>query len=320
MAEAGTGGTLRLPPLDCLRFFEAAARRRSFALAAEELHVTPPAVAHRIRTLERHLGAPLFERHSRGVRLNRRGDAYLADIAGLLVRIRDATDRCSGDPARLLRIGVESAAARWLAPRLATFHAAYPDIVVEVETWGRVPADAAHDFHVTIADVGANTTVSDEAACREPLFDDALIPVCSPALLDRRGSPSAPRDLDGWPLLLHLGRATDWPYWFARRNESPPDLSRAWGFRLYGMVLKAAVDGIGAAVGHASLISTELESGTLVALFDDAPVSARCCLTVAPDSVAKPEVLAFRAWLPGGPPAPAKLDDRNPVLGVAGIA
>ena len=306
--------------MDCLRFFEASARRRSFALAAQELHVTPAAVAHRIRTLERHLGAPLFERHSRGVRLNRRGDAYVAEIAVLLVGIRDATERCSGDSPPLLRIAVESAAALWLGPRLAAFNAAHPDIAVEVEAWGLAPAAAEPDFHVMIADVGADTAPGDAAGCREPLFDDLLVPVCSPALLDRRGKPAAPRDLDDWPLLLHLGRATDWPYWFAHRNESPPDLSRAWGFRLYGMVLKAAVDGIGAAVAHASLISTELESGALVALFEDAPVPARCCLTVADGSVAKPEVLAFRAWLLAARPESAGHDVGNPASGVAGIA
>ena len=82
-----------LPPLDCLRFFEAAARLRSFAHAGEELGVTPPAVAHRIRMLERHLGADLFERGRRSVRLNRRGRAYYEEVQRILQDIRETTAR-----------------------------------------------------------------------------------------------------------------------------------------------------------------------------------------------------------------------------------
>ena len=82
-----------LPPLDCLRFFDAAARHQSFVRAAQELRVTPAAVAHRIRMLETHLRAPLFDRFHRGVHLNRRGRRYHADIARILADIRDATRR-----------------------------------------------------------------------------------------------------------------------------------------------------------------------------------------------------------------------------------
>ena len=82
-----------LPPLDCLRFFEAAARHRSFAHAGKELGVTPPAVAHRIRMLESHLGAELFERRRRGVYINRRGRAYYEEVRRILLDIRETTER-----------------------------------------------------------------------------------------------------------------------------------------------------------------------------------------------------------------------------------
>ena len=82
-----------LPPLDCLRFFEAAARHRSFLRAAEELGVTPPAVGHRIRMLESHLGAELFERRRRSVLLNRRGRAYYEEVRRILLDIRETTER-----------------------------------------------------------------------------------------------------------------------------------------------------------------------------------------------------------------------------------
>ena len=82
-----------LPPLDCLRFFDAAARHQSFVRAARELRVTPAAVAHRIRMLESHLGAPLFDRYHRAVRLNDRGRKYHADIVRILDDIRACTAR-----------------------------------------------------------------------------------------------------------------------------------------------------------------------------------------------------------------------------------
>ncbi len=80
-----------LPPLDALRFFEAAARRQSFLRAAEELGVTAAAVAHRVRTIEDHLGAELFTRRPRSVRLNRRGRAYHAQVRRILAELRDTT-------------------------------------------------------------------------------------------------------------------------------------------------------------------------------------------------------------------------------------
>ena len=83
---------ISLPPLDCLRFFEAAARHRSFVRAAEELGVTPPAVAHRIRVLESHLGAELFERRRRGVSINRRGRAYYEEVRRILLDIHETTE------------------------------------------------------------------------------------------------------------------------------------------------------------------------------------------------------------------------------------
>ena len=84
---------LALPPLECLRYFDAAARHQSFVRAAEELHVTPAAVAHRIKMLERHLRAPLFDRRHRGVSLNARGRLYHADIERIFAELLLATER-----------------------------------------------------------------------------------------------------------------------------------------------------------------------------------------------------------------------------------
>ena len=102
--------SLRLPPLGSLRFFEAAARRQSFASAAGEFGVTAAAVAHRIRTLEQSLEVCLFERRRRGVRLNRRGRAYLRDVQRILADIHGASERLRHQPSRIRIVSVEAVA------------------------------------------------------------------------------------------------------------------------------------------------------------------------------------------------------------------
>ena len=132
----------------------------------------------------------------------------------------------------------------------------------------------------------------------ETLYEEQLLPVCSPALLAARGRPRGPADLEDWRLLYDLGWDTDWAYWFARQGLPTPDLSRASGFRLYSMVVQAAVHGIGAAIGRPMLITRELESGTLVPLFArQAEAPERCCLITTAAARQRPEVQAFRAWV-----------------------
>ena len=132
----------------------------------------------------------------------------------------------------------------------------------------------------------------------ETLYEEDLMPVCSPALLAARGRPLEPADLQAWPLLYDLGWDADWAYWFGRQGESTPDLWRASGFRLYSMLVEAAVHGIGAAIGRPMLIARELESRRLLPVFDrqeEAP--ERCCLITTAASRQRPEVRAFREWI-----------------------
>ena len=128
-----------LPPLDCLRFFEVAARRESFAKAAEELHVTPSAVAHRVKMLERHLGAALFVRVHLGVRLTGRGKAYLNDVQRILAEISVISERRHGESGM---------------PRLADFNLAHPGVVIELETNHRGVDPAQRDFDIWLAYIG----------------------------------------------------------------------------------------------------------------------------------------------------------------------
>ena len=284
---------LLLPPLESLRFFEAAARHQGFARAAEELGVTPAAVAHRVRLLETHLDVPLFDRLHRGVRLNRRGQAYLKEVQRILAEVHGVSERQRSWPRRVRIVSVEAVAEKWLVPRLATFTAAHPGVALELETNHRGVDPDRRDFDAWLAYTGETAaprpvTRREDTLLEDTLYEEQLFPVCSPALLAARG----------WPLLYDLGWDADWAYWFARQGQATPDLSRASGFRLYSMLVQAAVTGIGAAIGRPMLIARELESRTLVPLFDhQAETPERCCLITTAAARQRAEVRAFRAWI-----------------------
>ena len=294
---------LLLPPLESLRFFEAAARHQSFARAAEELAVTPGAVAHRVRMLEKHLEVPLFDRRRRSVRVNRRGRAYLKEVQRILAEVHGVSERQRRWPRRVRIVSVEAVAEKWLMPRLATFKAAHPGVAIELETNHRGVDPDRRDFDAWLAYSGETAaprpvTRREDTLLEETLYEEDLMPVCSPALLAARGRPLEPADLQAWPLLYDLGWDADWAYWFGRQGESTPDLWRASGFRLYSMLVEAAVHGIGAAIGRPMLIARELESRRLLPVFDrqeEAP--ERCCLITTAASRQRPEVRAFREWI-----------------------
>ncbi len=294
---------LFLPPLESLRFFEAAARHQGFALAAEELGVTPAAVSHRVRMLEKYLDAPLFDRQHRGVRLNRRGQAYLKEVQRILADVHGVSERQRRWPRRVRIVSVEAVAEKWLVPRLASFKTAHPGVAIEIETNHRGVDPESRDFDAWFAYTGETAapgpvTRREDTLLEETLYEEDLLPVCSPALLVARGRPRGPADLQDWPLLYDMGWNADWSYWFARQGQSTPDLSRASGFRLYSMLVQAAVNGIGAAIGRPTLIAWELESRTLVPVFDrQAEAPARCCLMTTAASRQRPEVRAFREWV-----------------------
>ena len=237
---------LALPPLESLRFFEAAARQQSFVRAAEELGVTPGAVAYRVRMLEKYLDVPLFNRRHRGVSLNRRGQAYLKEVQRILAEVYDVFERQRRWPGGVRIVSVEAVAEKWLVPRLASFKAEHPGVAIRIETDHRGVDPERYDFDVWLAYTGKTAaphpvTRREDTLLEETLYEEDLLPVCSPALLADRGRPRRPSDLCGWPLLYDLGWDADWAYWFSRQGQSTPDLSQASGLRLYSMLVQAAV-------------------------------------------------------------------------------
>ena len=287
------------PPLEVFRFFDVAGRHQSFAKAARELGVTPGAVAHRVRRLEQYLGEELFERQSQGLTLNTRGEAFLVEVQHILASLYTSTDRfrSGGEEGVLRLVAVEAFAEMWLMPRLDAFRSLHPEIVIEFETSlsdHHEVDPARRGFDVWIAFV----TSVPRSLQSEVLFEEELVPVCSPDFLASRGRPEQPADLHDWPLLYDLAWDDYWAHWFAHRVAGAPDMSRASGYRLYSMMIQAAVKGMGVALGHSLLIAPYVESGTLVGLFDP-PVAApaRYFLAIAPGSGDKSEVRAFLEWI-----------------------
>ena len=295
--------SLRLPPLESLRFFEAAARCQSFARAAAELSVTAAAVAYRVRTLEEHLGVQLFDRHHRSVVLNHLGRVYLKEVQRILADVHGVTERLSHQPRHVRIVSVEAVAEKWLVPRLADLEATHPGIAIELETDHRGVDPDRRDFDAWIAYTGVTAAPRpvarrQDTLIEETLYQEHLTAVCSPTLLAARGRPNSPADLQGWPLLYDLGWDTDWAYWSACQNQPSPDLTQASGFRLYSMVIDAATHGLGAAIGRPVLIAPELENGTLVPVLNhQADTPERCCLITTTASRQRPEVQAFRHWI-----------------------
>ena len=288
------------PPLECLRFFEAAARRGSFVQAASELGVTAAAVGYRVKMLEDHIGHTLFDRVRRGVVLNPRGRVYLADVQRILTDIGESIERCRAarQVRRLDIIAAESIADRWLMPKLPGFKADQPDIVIALETDHFRVEPQRKDFDLWITHGGETITPDAHPARHEMLLKETMFPVCSPALLEARGRPRDILDLHSWPLLYHLGWPSDWSHWFATHGAPPPDLSRASRFRLCSMLVRAAIEGMGAAIGRPTVIAGELRQGTLVPLFDQrSEAHTSWWLISTPAARRKPEVQAFRQWI-----------------------
>ena len=292
-----------LPPLENLRFFEAAARHESFARAAEELGITAAAVAHRVRALEGYLDAPLFDRGKRSVRLNHRGQVYFREVQRILAEVHGASERHRRLPRPVRIVSVEAVAEKWLVPRLASFSAAHPGIAIELETNHRGVDPEYRNFDAWLAYTRSTSaprpmTRREHTVHEETLYEEQLFPVCSPALLVARGGPTAPADLRGWPLLCDLGWEADWSYWSTRQGCSAPDLSRASGFRLYSMLVQAAVAGLGVAIGRPMLIARELERKELVPVLDrQVGAPERCCLITTEASRQRAEVKAFMRWV-----------------------
>ncbi|MDX1514041.1 MAG: transcriptional regulator GcvA, partial [Gammaproteobacteria bacterium] len=228
----------KLPPLNALRAFEAAARHLSFTRAAEELHVTQAAVSHQVKSLEEYLGIKLFRRFNRSLLLTDEGQAYLPTMTKAFDLMSDATSRLvKKDPAGPLTVSVlPSFAARWLVPRLGRFRRAHPEIDLRID-----PATQLVDFGRGDVDVGIRYGRGEYPGLRsDRLMEEDIFPVCSPALLDGEHPLKDPEDL-AHHTLLHDDGHGDWRTWLLAAGVDGVDPTRGPIFTDSSMLIQAAM-------------------------------------------------------------------------------
>jgi LysR family glycine cleavage system transcriptional activator len=254
----------RLPPLNALRAFEAAARHRSFKDAANELNVTPGAVGQQVRTLEEFLGVTLFHRLHKSLDLTATARVYLPDLSKAFRIMSDATDAVTPTrPGTQLIIGVDRwFAETWLMPRLHRLLDADPalDVRVTLDT-SLEDIREGHVDAVIRPDVGPQPGFENEI-----VFEDRWIPVCAPSLQTGQRRLRAPSDLVEHVLLHEPGKER-WRRWLARYDVSEVDPARGPSFSDEQLLLEAAKAGQGVALVRSLAARSALNSGALVMPF-----------------------------------------------------
>jgi LysR family glycine cleavage system transcriptional activator len=289
-----------LPPLNALRAFEAIARHLSFAKGAEELHVTPAALSHQIRGLEEQLGLTLFHRRARAIELTDAGRVLYPGLHAGFESVRDAVGRL--DRAREHRVLVISATpgltAKWLVPRLWTFMAAHPDIDARISASLRYADFIADDVDVAIR---LSNGIHPDLHV-EKLFDDSVLPVCSPRLVEsglKRLEDVSRFTLIHYDIPLSSPSPPLWTDWLKVAEVSGVDPTRGLRFNVSDHALDAAVAGAGVSLSYKLIASDDVRTGRLVIPFGpELPITERAyhfvCLKGHEE---RPNVRAFRDWL-----------------------
>lgn len=284
----------RLPSLNALRAFEAAARLESFTEAAAELGVTPGAVTQQVRQLEAALGVPLFQRLPQGVVPTVAArDALPRLTRGFDILAQAAQSLRDSHGSRAVTIAALPCIAQlWLSPRLAALQRERPDLHISI-TAMEEPPDPRRDPHDLVIFYREPDALPGALALPDT---DAIQPVCVPALAATIASPA---DLAGQTLLHDGVWGEDWARWLAFAGGAGAiDATRGPRFSLYSLALDAALSGSGILMGRASLIDRYLADGRLVAPFGAAmPLRDRLTLVLAPTERAHPHQAVIAAWL-----------------------
>ena len=252
-----------MPSLNALRAFEAAARLESFAKAADELAVTPGAVAQQIRQLEAWAGAPLFHRFPHGVTATDAARDVLSQLSEGFDAIAAAAHRLHGIGAskQISIAALPCIAQIWLSPRLPRLRRAFPGLQISISAL-EDPPNFRRDlydlaiFYLDEVPAGLQAVQSG---------GDTLFPVCAPGLA---ATLRAPADLGAAVLLHDAVWRNHWPQWLAFAGIANIDGQHGPSFSLYSLALEAALEGEGVLMGRASLVASYLASGRLVAPFD----------------------------------------------------
>ena len=286
----------RLPPLNALRAFEAAARCGNFTRAADELCVTQGAMSRHVATLEGWLKVQLFERGRHGIALTPPGQAYFGTVRAALDQIDYGTRQLQASPdERCLRIKLPPTfAIRWLVPRLARFHALHPKIDVQITTSHQRADFAREEVDVSIHSEPGPPDGPDYRR----LFGETLLPVCAPGLLTRGPPLARPADLAQHVLLCSMNRPKDWPAWLAAAGAPQIDGNSGLKFENAALAYQAAADQLGVMVALDAFVRDDLASGRLVAPFAlQVETHGAYYLAYRGEAPLPERVQAFEAWI-----------------------
>jgi LysR family glycine cleavage system transcriptional activator len=291
-----------LPPLTAVRAFEAAARHLSFTRAASELHVTQSAVSHQVRTLEAWLGFPLFRRANREVQLTEEGLAYLPAVRGSLNKLRAATESLiHREFEDLLSISTaESFATHWLIPRLPQFLATHPHLNVRLTTQNPVDefGNESEEFEPPWIDVVIRYGRGNWLGLQTiKLFSEEIYPVCAPSLLEGEHPLDDPRNLRHHTL-LHDEMQMQWRAWLLAAGYEDVDATRGPRFSHSHMVITAALQGSGVALGRSGLVGHLVETGRLARPFGQPMPAEYSYYMLMRDAAASlRKIQLFKDWL-----------------------
>lgn len=289
-----------LPPLTALRAFEAAARLSSFTRAARELNVTPAAVSHQIRGLEKYLGVTLFRRTTRRLALTEQGQRAADHFREGFERLARGVHllRADGGGGSLTVSVTPAFATRWLVPRLGRFSRRCPGFDLTLKA-GSQPVDFDHDEVDVAIRIGRGGVAGAVAIA---LFGESVAPLASPAFLRQHGIRRA-ADLARVPLLhddsmRRVGRPPDWSQWFRAADVAGADIAAGMHFDDGHLVLQAAAAGRGVALGRLAYAIDDLESRRLRMPFGPVlQMDLQYHLMVPEARGREPAIAAFRAWI-----------------------
>lgn len=284
-----------LPPVPNLLAFEAVARRRSFALAAVELHLTASAVSHQVARLEAHLGVRLFERSAHGVRISAAGEQYLMRVGGALSAIASATEDLRQGVGNSLYVhSAPSFASLWLMPRLHGFAQAFPDIALNLSA-----AHTHSDFALGQADLDIRYGVPNWGdLVVEPLFEERIVPMASPAFI-KEHRLKRPEQVADIPLIQSNVSVVQWSDWFSRFTNLRAPERFPLRFDRAQMSLDAAAQGLGVALESTTIGGLHLAEKKLRPVFGmDKGISVKAHFAVYPARHSRrAAVEAFLSWL-----------------------
>ncbi|MEO1252155.1 MAG: transcriptional regulator GcvA [Pseudomonadota bacterium] len=309
----------RMPPLNALRVFEAAARHLSFTKAADELHVTPGAVSQQIKALEEFLQTPVFRREKRALLLTDEAQASLPVLREGFDKLAEAGEilAAKADSRRLAVSVAPSFASKWLVPRLADFQDNHPDI----DVWVSADMDVV-DFAVEDVDMAVRYGAGQYSGLIvDHLMAEKIVPVCAPQLLTGDNPLKGPKDLVHHTLLHDSSPDKDdkiptWPMWLKAAGVCHKEGARGLKFNQSSLVIEAAVAGKGVALAKSALALADLEAGRLVIPFDlTTPTDFAYYIVYPPSKSKSASVKAFAEWLKAE--AATSLDSRENQIAAA---